>query len=166
MAQDSTHIKMKNIVFTSLIIISMASYANEIAQTEDGRQVRLNKNGTYTYLKNNDQDYERIDFIRLHLDARELEGQKVTLKGYARFDPLSSENKAPMGGIAEKPNEQFNTYMVSTKSLDRSELSKVGRCSSECLVELSGVVYQPYARREDLYYIDARHIKIIKGPSR
>lgn len=158
--------KLKQTILTTLMLFTMGTQAFEIATTSDGRQFKLNNNGTYTLIESSNSAYERIDFIRLHLDASDFEGKKVTLKGYAGFDPLRSENKTPVGSISEKPHDMYNQYLVTTKSLDRTEIAKVGKCNSECLVELSGVVYRPHAHRPDLYYIEAHRIRILKGPDR
>lgn len=57
---------MRNSILLLLILFSFMGFAQEIATTENGKKVILNKNGTWEYLKNNEISENLIlasDFI-------------------------------------------------------------------------------------------------------
>ena len=140
------------------ILFASSVFSSEIVTTTDGRKVKLNKNGTYSYIsEKTSNDFKKIDFTDLLIDSEELLGKKVRFRGNALFSNYKGE-KYPGGSIYQEHLTIGPSISIETSKVDRESLKAVHKCPVSCYIEISGVV-KTFTNKN--LYIDASSIRIV-----
>jgi len=135
--------KVKVISIISLllaVLFSASIFAYEIATTDSGEKVKLNKNGTYTYISKKLGDkFNEIDFTDFLIDSNDLVGKNIRIKGVGGFNNRRKV-KYPSGTIYQKTFTIGPSISIDTTKLNRKNLKKIHKCPLTCIMEISGVV--------------------------
>lgn len=72
----------KELLFSLVIILALSHSSNaETVTTTDGRTIQLNEDGTYEILQIENDGYENVDIVDLHLEKDKWSGKSVRVRG-------------------------------------------------------------------------------------
>ena len=125
------------LVLFSSFLITTVSWSQEIILLKNGKQVQLNDNMTWEYIKGQAtqgrDDYQELDFVDLKLDIKALHGKKIKVKGQGMFF-------ADMFMFSQGPMDA-NPLIVDISKVSRDQRKYLlSNCSVGCSIFILGVV--------------------------